>query len=159
MLRSRKCLRDSRIPFRTFRHEGHGSARSYRTRRALRAAVTNVPLGRENIVPLANEGGRLRWKIENEGFNVQKTGGYNLEHAYSNNENAIKVDYLVLKIAHLLTQLIEKGSLLKNGLPRGFGSVKDLAFRILEALRNATLTEDEFPSITQQRIQVRFVPP
>jgi hypothetical protein len=121
--------------------------------------VTNVPLDRENIVPLANEGGRLRWKIENEGFNVQKTGGYNLEHAYCNEENAIKVYYLVLQIAHLLTQLLEKGSLLRNAFPRGFGSVKNLAFRILEALRNAMLNEDEYQAMTQQRIQIRFVPP
>ena len=27
-------------------------------------------------------GGRLRWKTENAGFNVQKNGGYNMEHAY-----------------------------------------------------------------------------
>ena len=121
--------------------------------------VTNVPLDHRNIVSLANEGGRLRWKIENEGFNVQKTGGYNLEHAYSNNENAIKVYYLVLQLAHMLTQLIEKGSLLKNAFPQGCGSVKNLAFRILEALRNATLSEDQFLNITRQRIQIRFVPP
>ena len=27
--------------------------------------------------------GRLRWKIENEGFNEQKNGGYGLSHKYS----------------------------------------------------------------------------
>lgn len=121
--------------------------------------VTNVPLDQKNVGPLANEGGRLRWKIENEGFNVQKTGGYKLEHAYSNDENAIKVYYLVLQMAHLLTQLLEKGSLLRNAFPRGFGSVKNLALRILEAFRNATLSEDEYRAVTDQRTQIRFAPP
>ena len=121
--------------------------------------VSNVPLRQNNIVVLANEGGRLRWKIENEGFNVQKTGGYKLEHAYSNDENGIKVYYLVLQIAHMLTQLLDKGSLLRRAFPRGFGSVKNLAFRILEALRNASLSRDEYRDLCEQRIQIRFVPP
>ena len=47
----------------------------------------------------------------------------------------------------------------KNAFRRGFGAVKNLAFRILEVLRNATLTEDEFHNITQKRTQIRFVPP
>jgi len=39
---------------------------------------------------------RLRWKIENEGFNVQKNlGGFNLEHPYSQDPNASKVFYLL----------------------------------------------------------------
>ena len=33
-----------------------------------------------NFLEISNHGGRLRWKIENEGFNVQKNGGFGLEH-------------------------------------------------------------------------------
>jgi hypothetical protein len=121
--------------------------------------VSNVSVSQNNAVELANQGGRLRWKIENEGFNVQKTGGYKLEHAYSNHENGIKVYYLVLQIAHMLIQLLDKGSLLRKAFPRGFGSVKNLAFRILEALRNASLSDDEYRDLCEQRIQIRFVPP
>ena len=36
--------------------------------------ITNFQLHQDNIAILANKGGRLRWKIENEGFNFQKTG-------------------------------------------------------------------------------------
>lgn len=121
--------------------------------------VSNVRTRQNNVVELANKGGRLRWKIENEGFNVQKTGGYKLEHAYSNDENGIKVYYLVLQIAHMLIQLLDKGSLLRRAFPRGFGSVKNLAFRLLEALRNASLSDDEYRDLCEQRIQIRFVPP
>ena len=38
--------------------------------------ITNVRLNPQNIVETA-DGGRLRWKIENEGFNVQKNQGMN----------------------------------------------------------------------------------
>jgi hypothetical protein len=121
--------------------------------------VCSIRVTPNNVVEQANQAGRLRWKIENEAFNVQKNGGYKLEHAYSNDENAIKVYYLLLQIAHTLVQLLDRGSLLRNAFPRGFGSVKNLAFRILEALRNAALSDDEYCDLCDQRIQIRFQPP
>jgi hypothetical protein len=42
--------------------------------------LTNFTPTTRNVDILANQGGCLRWKIENEGFNVQKNGGFNLEH-------------------------------------------------------------------------------
>lgn len=118
--------------------------------------VTNVPVSKTNVVPLADEGGRLRWKIENEGFNVQKNGGYNLEHAYTENEHGMKIYYLLLQVAHLLMQLMEKGSLLRAAFPRGFGSARILARHLLEALRNASLTRNEYDDLCAQPIQIRF---
>ena len=34
--------------------------------------VTNCHISCKNVITLSNDGGRMRWKIENEGFNVQK---------------------------------------------------------------------------------------
>ena len=48
-------------------------------------------------------------KIENEGFNVQKNGTFDIGHLYSKNQVAIKVHYFMIQIAHMLRQLIEKG--------------------------------------------------
>jgi hypothetical protein len=42
---------------------------------------TDLPVGTDNVVELA-AGGRARWKIENETFNVLKNNGYNLEHSF-----------------------------------------------------------------------------
>ncbi len=61
--------------------------------------ITNFNLKSNNVIALANQGGRIRWKIENEGFNVQKNGGYDLEHAYTQDPTASKVFYLLLQIA------------------------------------------------------------
>jgi len=95
--------------------------------------LTNFSITVRNVDTLANHGGRLRWKIEYEGFNVQKSGGFNLEHPYSQNENAGNVFYYLLQIAYLLFQLMEKGSLFRKSFPKGVGSLKNIAFRLLEA--------------------------
>ena len=55
--------------------------------------LTNFEIKASTVSLLANQGGRLRWKIENEGFNSQKKGGFALEHAYSEDETAGKIFY------------------------------------------------------------------
>jgi hypothetical protein len=118
--------------------------------------VTNCHISCKNVITLSNDGGRMRWKIENEGFNVQKKGGYELEHAYTNNPNSAKVFYLLLQIAHLLAQLLYKATLLKRDFPGGFGSAKNLAFRLLEAWRNAPMAQSDITTALQKRFQIRF---
>jgi hypothetical protein len=118
--------------------------------------VTNMPVSNRNAVRLANDGGRLRWKVENEGFNVQKNGGYGLTHAYSKNDNSAKIFHFLMQIAHMLMQLLIKGSLMRRWFPRGMGSVKNVAFRLLEAWRNARIPGGMLRWITQWRLQIRF---
>jgi hypothetical protein len=105
---------------------------------------------------LANDGARLRWKIENEGFNSQKNGGFKLEHAYSQDETAGKIFYLLMQIAHLIFQLVEKGSLFRKAFPKGVGSLQNIAFHLLEAWRNLRLSSRGFISLYGGRYQIRF---
>jgi hypothetical protein len=71
--------------------------------------VTNIEPNRDNVKEIAY-GGRLRWKIENEGFNTQKCGDYELEHNFFRKSyNALKNYYTLLQIAHAINQLVEKG--------------------------------------------------
>jgi len=118
--------------------------------------VTSFTITAQKVIPLANQGGRLRWKIENEGFNVQKTGGYALEHADTQNPTAAQVFYFLLQIAHLLSQLIEHGSLFQHAFPHGVGAAKNLAFRLLEAWRNLRRTPAEILALATGRFQIRF---
>lgn len=53
--------------------------------------------------------GRQRWRIENEGFNIQKNGTFDIEHKYSHNYNAIKAHYFFIQFAHTIRQLLENG--------------------------------------------------
>ena len=121
--------------------------------------ITNFTLKDKQVIELANEGGRIRWKIENEGFNVQKNGGFDLEHAYTTDPVASKVFYLLLQMAHLLAQLLEKGSLFRQAFPAGVGSAKNIAFRLLEAWRNLRLSAYRIQGMRDVRLQIRFAPP
>jgi hypothetical protein len=121
--------------------------------------ITNFTLKDKQVIELANQGGRIRWKIENEGFNVQKNGGFGLEHAYTTHPIASKVFYLLLQIAHLIAQLIERGSLFRRAFPTGVGSAKNIAFRLLEAWRNLRLSTDQIQQMLDARLQIRFAPP
>ncbi len=118
--------------------------------------LTNFPITFNNADTLANGGGRLRWKIENEGFNVQKNGGFNMEHPYSQGENAGKIFYFLLQMAYLIFQLMAKGSLFRKAFPKGVGSLKNISFRLLEAWRNLLSSSQGFNSLYRGRFQVRF---
>jgi hypothetical protein len=120
--------------------------------------VTSMRVSDRNVIELANEGGRLRWKIENEGFNVQKNGGYGLTHEYSKNDNSAKIFHILMQIAHLLMQLLTRGSLMRRWFPGGMGSLKNVGFRLLEAWRNAHLPGGMLQWITQWRLQIRLCP-
>ena len=70
--------------------------------------ITDLPTTNKNIENTIKVG-RNRWKIENEGFNIQKNGTFDIGHLYSKNQTAIKVHYIMIQIAHILRQMLEKG--------------------------------------------------
>jgi hypothetical protein len=114
-------------------------------------------VSREAPAPFCERPGvQLPRSTHHEGFNVQKNGGFALEHVYSNDETACKVFYLLLQIACILSQLIERGSLFRKAFPRGVGSAKNIAFRLLEAWRNFRLTGELLDRIRTQHVQIRF---
>ncbi len=122
------------------------------------AWITNLPVNRDTVVEIATKGGRCRWRIENQGFNVQKNSELHLEHAYSSDPDGLKAYYYLLQIAHIMLQLLERGSLLRQlAAAQGktvltlFGSLKNIARRLLENLRHGLLPEE--PRLA---IQIRF---
>lgn len=117
--------------------------------------ATSLPVDGSNVVELADQGGRQRWKIENQGFNVQKTNGYEMEHAYSEHPVAMRNFYLLLQIAHIIAQLIEKG-LLEKDLNRTIGGLRNLARLLWEDLRRGLSDVAELERYLNTRIQIRF---
>jgi hypothetical protein len=124
------------------------------------AWLTSLKVTHKTVVAVATEGGRQRWCIENQGFNVQKNSGLNMEHAYSEGDHW-SVYYFLLQIAHLLLQLLEKGSLLlklaqeqgkKNAMAL-FGSLKNMAERLLDSLRSRVWPEEAYARVP---MQIRF---
>jgi hypothetical protein len=109
---------------------------------------------------VATLAGRQRWCIENQAFNVQKSSALNLEQAYSEGEH-FSAYYYLLQIAHIMLQLLEKGSLLrqlakeqgKKSAVAFFGSLKNMADRLLESVRNLIWPEEAFACV---RMQIRL---
>jgi hypothetical protein len=127
------------------------------------AWLTPLPVSRKTVAEIAQKGGRDRWKIENEGFNRQKNSGLNLEHVYSVDPEKWKAYYLLLQIAFVLVQLLERGSLLRRlaqeiGRPvwKLFGSLKNLARRLLESVRFIAWAADWFDGKQAGRLRIRL---
>jgi len=115
--------------------------------------LTDLPLSARNAEETANRGGRQRWKVENQGYLVQKRRGYGMEHVYCGHPNGFRVFYILLVIAHMISQLILHGSLIRD-LARTFGSARNFARRLAESLRNRLAPENlPLPG------QIRFKPP
>jgi hypothetical protein len=115
------------------------------------AWLTDLRLSANTVCAVANQGGRVRWNIENQGFNIQKNSGLNLEHAYSTHPDVMKSFYYLLQIAHLFLQMFEMGSLLQRlaedyaTTPRKlFGGLNNLAKRLLECFRYFRLDDEAF---------------
>jgi hypothetical protein len=123
---------------------------------------TPLKVNRDTVVEVAMRGGRQRWREENEGFNAQKNNGLNLEHTYSHKNWAAY--YFLLQIAHMLLQLLEKGSLLRQLAQRQgkktavalFGAVKNMAQRLLESLRYRHWEDEAFDEAAAAKIQIRL---
>ena len=113
------------------------------------AYLTNFTVDREIVMTIA-DGGRKRWTIENEGFNVQKTG-YELEHFCDCSTFEVMFAlYLLLQLAHAFMQLLARSDLIDLVTDLTF-----LALLLLEALRNQTLPEELFAT-DLPRFQIRF---
>lgn len=83
---------------------------------------------------------RGRWKIENEGFNSQKTGIYRIEHINSRNSNAMKNHYLLTQIADIIMQIY----LAWNPLIREIRqTIKNTSSRLLESFRRRSITDED----------------
>ena len=111
--------------------------------------VTNFRLSRENVYALANQGGRARQGIENV-FNVEKNGGFGLEHAFCANTTASQNYHLMMQVAHILEQLLVNG--LFRRLTRACRKITDL--KLIELLRSSLLSvriDDTLPVFGQLR--------
>ncbi|HUT34532.1 MAG TPA: hypothetical protein VNE39_13680 [Planctomycetota bacterium] len=115
------------------------------------AWMTDLPLNDRTVQDIATKGGRIRAKIENQGFNAQKNSGLNLEHAYSHDLEIAKAYYYMIQIAHTLLQFLVLGSLLAR-LARDYGKtpvalyggLKNIPRRLLDCFRYFALPDEAF---------------
>lgn len=130
---------------------------------SLFAWLTGFQVDAGNVEIIANQGGRARWKIENQGFNRQKNSDLNLHHLYSTDPVKLQAYYYLMQIACILLHLLEQGSLLRRlvaefgGTPwQLFGSLANLAKMLLESLRWCIWPDACFAATT--RLRISFAP-
>lgn len=113
--------------------------------------ITNLKIDNHNIREVISMG-RRRWKIENEGFNEQKNGTFNISHLCSRFENALKIHYLFIQIAHTIRQLFEYGSLVYKEV-KSFVNKKEISKIFI-----TTLISSQNPNLNElnSNFQLRF---
>ena len=124
--------------------------------------MTNLAVNRDCVIAIADQVGRLRVKIENEGFNVQKNSGLNLEHVFSQNWDHAKAYYYLLQLGHLLMQLLHHNSLHKalaktyghTSVLALWGALKKIPQRLLEAFRYCLMSEEDFDAQAAARCHI-----
>lgn len=96
---------------------------------------------KNNAVQLAKEA-RCRWVVE-EMFNIQKHGGYELEHSFGTVGFAMKNYYYLLQLAHMLNQLMVRSDLFpklqRKFILREFGKVPEQARTYMASVAETTL--------------------
>lgn len=90
-------------------HNGKGKPKCF-------SWVTSLRLRKSNVYDIM-QGGRARWKIENEGFNTLKNQGYHFEHNYGHGYNQLcNVMALMMLLAFLIDQIIQASNRLFNDI-------------------------------------------
>ena len=101
--------------------------------------LTNLKVRKDNVTQISLQG-RLRWKIENQGFNCQKNHGFGLGHKYVRKElNTIKNYYLLMQIAHIISQLTEKLNSFTEALQASGRSFKATIEHTISTLRKSSI--------------------
>jgi hypothetical protein len=114
--------------------------------------LTNLEVDGGNVIALA-AGGRLRWKIENEGFNTQKRGGYELEHKFCRTSlNGLKNYYTLLQIAHALNQFVERSGVVREQLKTHSKETVKNIWRMLVAYMIFACEQEHFTSRNGNRL-------
>lgn len=118
--------------------------------------ITDIRINKKNARDLSKQG-RMRWIIENQGFNTQKNGGYALQHKYSRkNLGAMKNYYELLQIAHLINQLVEKLIKVKEAVKKADTTIIAVSDDIVATMRKEIIGNSELNALLDQFRQLRY---
>jgi len=121
--------------------------------------LTNLSIDKQNISDTVYTG-RLRWKIETEGFNTLKNGGYGMEHKWARKSyEALKNYFVIMQIGHLINQLMVKNfQFQKNYLEgKNHPTLRAIWDDLISAMKWVDIEVSRLNEILSTRIQCRFV--
>lgn len=128
------------------------------------AYLCNYKPDKDNIEELVIQGGRQRWKIENQGFNTLKNHGMELEHGFGITGNCLQNYFLLRLIALVIEQLtlhsnmfrklqavISNQQIIHNPVIDFFRSMRSMANQLLASLRMELIA---LPDISNWRVSL-----
>ena len=110
--------------------------------------VSNLVINDSNIKEVVSLR-RRRWKIENDGFYMQKHRTFDITHLNSKNDNAMKNHYFFIQFAHTIRQLLELGNILTKSLKL---KIKEVSANLLKSLTSIISDLNDL----QTNFQLRF---
>jgi len=118
--------------------------------------LTSEEVDRSTVVKYV-AAGRLRQKIENEGFNTQNTGGYEREHKFSRvSLTATKNYYQCMQIAHLINQLCVLSKTVQEKLNEWKTTLKHCWIVMMGYLMCGRINKEELARFLSKRRQYRY---
>ena len=121
--------------------------------------ITDLPLNKKNSANSSSTG-RLRWKIENEGFNTLKNGGYGLTHKWARTSYpALKNYFQLMQMGHLINQLMVKSIQYQKKFmqTKNHPTLQSLWDDLIAAMKWANIKMKQLKKIASTRSQFRFV--
>lgn len=103
-------------------------------KKAKHAWVTSLAINKKNVHNYCNNVARHRWEIENN-ILVEKHHGYNMEHLYAKDWNAMKGFHYLMRLGHLINVLGQHTVFL-------FEFIKKYSIKFLFALVRSTIARD-----------------
>ncbi len=122
------------------------------------AHITNLPININNIIGTSFVG-RMRWKIENEGFNTLKNGGYGMEHQYARiSYTALKNYFQFMQMAHLIHQLMTLNTRFQESFMKApnHPTLKNIWSNLVAVMQWFDLDEQELKDRISTQQQFRF---
>ena len=125
--------------------------------------LVSTKSGKAQSALAADKANRIRLaRYQREGLKIsdlgrrfaKSNGGYNLEQVYSHHDNAGKNYYLLLQVAHILNQLIEKGQPAKY-IRQACGSIKNIGRLLMESIRKHPYPP-KYEALFQKIFQIRL---
>ena len=110
--------------------------------------ISSVPLTRGNLHERCNLGARARWTIENN-FNVEKHHGYQYEHCFSYDWNAMKGYHCLMQLGYMFNVMAQYSVELAK-------TIKDTGVRGLIRFVRETIAS---PWINAEWIKVKLAAP
>jgi len=123
-------------------------------KKARHAWVSSEPLTQGNVHYRCNLAARHRWAIENQ-ILVEKHHGYEYEHCFSYNWNAMKGFHYLMRLGHLLNVLAQLSIYLVEYVKR-LGA-RGLIQLVRETLAGPWLDQERIKALFTKKHQLRFV--